>query len=1019
MSSLLLLLVMFQTDDLVDAVNRERGGRHWIDQKPDPPKSPEEQRKTFQIEPGTRVELVAAEPLVLDPVWIDFDHRGRLFAAEYGDYPIGPVRADGSEDSDAAPLSRIVLLQDDDGDGRMDKRTVFADGLTFCHSFLPLMDGVLAAAQTQILFLKDTDGDDVADVREVWFDGFTPAHPQMQIGCPRWGMDNWIYLTYAPGNIRCLRPGFETDEPVKLPRQDMRFNPRTMEFEAISGLGQFGNTIDNNGTRFFCTNRNPIMMEIIPQWAAQKYPWVAGGRRHADVGPSGGATKVFPLVDMKSNWLSHAGTHTSACGVTAYRGDLWDSDFRNSVFVCEPVGHLVTRSIVEPQMDSPVLTARRARPKADFLASNDTWFRPASLRTGPDGALYLADMYRMWVEHPKFLPPDIAARIDWRAGEDRGRIWRIVPENHPTHPESGKSFSASELPKPYRTPQQPDDFMAQLTHNNGWRRDTARRLIVERQLDLTEHIQKAAAGQKDSHVRLSLLSALNGIAPDDVKHVIDHPPRDVRFAIALNRPELFLPEDLRYLPPDRRSPAQARFFGILHGGPRVKESAVAEMILSHGGNEWFAPLLTAVARDRAGTILEMCALKIHPPIDDGDANGDVLMQGLTPTMTEQLAFDATRTGDLQQTIAAFKALRRLHPVRPDASIQILTGMSRGVAAGGNADFRSLDQLLKNPPQGLIELARFARDVYTGCRAAIDNEARSASERVAAIKLIALNSKDEIPELVNRLTRNPQPTEVTEAIVRLVSQNPNTDLINLLIDGWNHFTPVSRRSAVAMMLTRTAPTKTLLSAMDAGRIPASVVEIDQRMRLLQHRDASIKQQAGRLFGGLVSADRKMVADEYQSAVTMESSAERGLAVFKRMCIKCHRKDGLGANVGPDISDTRNRSRDALLYDILDPNRRVDPQFTEYVVVLTDGRTLSGLLVNESSEEIVLRQPEGKERTILRAEIEELQATTRSLMPVGMEKEITVQQMADLLAYLKATGPQHGAPVDGQNEKRGGG
>jgi hypothetical protein len=129
----------------------------------------------------------------------------------------------------------------------------------------------------------------------------------------------------------------------------MKFDPLTMKFEAISGMGQFGNTIDNDGNRFFCTNRNPIMMEIIPQDVATRNPFVTISKRHTDVGPSGGDTLVFPLVDMKSNYLSHAGTHTSACGVTAYRGDLWDMDFQHSVFACEPIGHLVTRSIIEPQ----------------------------------------------------------------------------------------------------------------------------------------------------------------------------------------------------------------------------------------------------------------------------------------------------------------------------------------------------------------------------------------------------------------------------------------------------------------------------------------------------------------------------------------------------------------------------------------------------------------------------------------------------------------------------------------------
>ena len=195
-------------DDLIKSIERQQGGRHWIDQPTEPPKSPEESEACFQIEPGYRIQLVAAEPIITDPVAIDFDHLGRMFVVEYTDYPVGP------KDPAAPPLSQVVLLEDIDSDGRMDKRTVFAPHLKFCHSLMAFRDGILACTETQIMYLADSDGDNVADVREVWFDGFTPAHPQMQIGCPRWGFDNWIYLTYGHGKVKCLRPGFESKEAI-------------------------------------------------------------------------------------------------------------------------------------------------------------------------------------------------------------------------------------------------------------------------------------------------------------------------------------------------------------------------------------------------------------------------------------------------------------------------------------------------------------------------------------------------------------------------------------------------------------------------------------------------------------------------------------------------------------------------------------------------------------------------------------------------------------------------------------
>ena len=185
----------------------------------------------------------------------------------------------------------------------------------------------------------------------------------------------------------------------------------------------------------------------------------------------------------------------------------------------------------------------------------------------------------------------------------------------------------------------------------------------------------------------------------------------------------------------------------------------------------------------------------------------------------------------------------------------------------------------------------------------------------------------------------------------------------------------------------------------GVISPAVVSIDQRLILLQNPDESIRTASSSLFGGTVSANRKEVADQYAKALELQGDATRGSAVFQKTCSKCHRINGVGHNVGPDISDTRARARDALLYDILDPNRRVDPQFTECIIVTTDGQLMNGLLIAESSDSVTLRQPEGREQTLTRSSIEELKSSTKSLMPEGIEKDVNVEQMADLLAFLK--------------------
>jgi putative heme-binding domain-containing protein len=192
---------------------------------------------------------------------------------------------------------------------------------------------------------------------------------------------------------------------------------------------------------------------------------------------------------------------------------------------------------------------------------------------------------------------------------------------------------------------------------------------------------------------------------------------------------------------------------------------------------------------------------------------------------------------------------------------------------------------------------------------------------------------------------------------------------------------------------------LLKTMAAGTISSSAVSIDQRLILLQHPDETIRTTAIALFGGTVSANRKAVAEQYAKALELKGDVARGAIIFEKTCSKCHRIGTVGHNVGPDISDTRARARDALLYDVLDPNRRVDPQFTEYVVVTTDGRLLNGLMIAESTDSVTLRQPEGREQTIARIDIEELKTTNKSLMPEGIERDVTVEQMADVLEFLK--------------------
>jgi putative membrane-bound dehydrogenase-like protein len=982
--SLILPLVVTLTqppaEDLVRSIEQQRGGRHWIDQPTDPPKSPAESAACFAIELGFQIELVAAEPLVFDPVAIDFDAAGRMFVAEYGDYPSGPPK------SDTDALSQIVLLEDLNHDGKMDRRSVFAQHLKFCHSVLAWGTGVLACTESSIVYLPDDNHDRVADRTETWFEGFTPAHPQMQIGCPRMGLDNRIWCTYGHGKVRCVRPGFESADPVDIPRVDFCFDPYTMKFEAVSGAGQFGNTVDSFGRRFFSSNRNPSMtaMFTLEQVARNPFAGIAAG--HTDAGPAGEKTRVYPRVSMKSNWLSHAGTHTSACGVTAYRGGLAGPDSDTSVFVCEPVGHLVTRSVITP--DGAGFNSSRARETADFLTSTDTWFRPASLATGPDGSLYLADMYRLWVEHPKFVPDDVAAKMDWRAGEDRGRIWRITPLH---------STSTA-----FRQPQSVADCVALLTDGNGWRRLLGQRLLLEKRDESSIPLLRRLLAAQDHGLpsafgRLHALWTLHGLhalTPADISIAAEDTFAQVRQDAA--RLSGIVQDNSvrqRVLSTLLQDPAPGVCFQALLAlnSTDANLSATAAKIAATD-DPWIQRAFLVAVPESAHLVIHLLAA--------APASPDTTQLAVRQDYLRRLAVNTCVHGNLDALKIVADSIRDSAITPVWFRTAVVVGLSEGLPGSRNSHMpKSVSALLQNPPPELADsLAGIRQTLETAAAVAVDRTA-SDLDRTAAMSLLPQLPTEQLQTAVSSLLSPGESSACQKAAVDVIRRSGRPDLVRQVMDCWSQLTPAARSTAIDLFLSRRDSLNDLLARMQSGDIPAAALSIDQRLPLLQNSDKNTQEIARTLFGGAVSADRQQVARNYAAALSLDADIARGALVFERTCSKCHRVGGLGHNVGPDISDTRARAADALLYDILDPNRRVDPQYTEYIVVTKDGQLLNGLLVSETPATLTLKQPEGRQVAVDRSEIEELRSSNRSLMPEGIEKDVTVQQMADVLAFLR--------------------
>ncbi|MDQ3623923.1 MAG: DUF1080 domain-containing protein, partial [Verrucomicrobiota bacterium] len=445
--------------------------------------TPEESQKAIELDGPYEVQLVACEPLVGDPVEVTWDAQGRMFVADMIDYPLG-------DPSGSKHLSRIVQLIDENGDGRMDRAVTFAGNMDFVQGLLPYRDGLVATTRTQILWLRDTDADGQADVIAPLVKGFNPRHSQLQVSSPRWGPDGCIYFNNGL-DAKEIYLAASPEERINAARCNLRFDPATGRIEVTTGFGQYGGAFDDWGHHFFCTNRAPIMFAVMPYEAVIRNPRAGLTQGWENIAPGGSDARVYPLIRSHTTSDAHAGTYTAACGLGVYRGDLMP-ELRNNVFVCEPTGQLVSRYKIEPNGAS--LKATRQGDHTEFFRSRDEWTRPVNFTTGPEGAIYVCDMYRRFIDHARFFPEEFVKTHDMRQGENEGRIWRVVPKGakslritHPSISTEGVSLKAaiSEERKDFF-----DTLRAGQTRDEGESGDRSRvttsRLLTSRLIEYAE-----------------------------------------------------------------------------------------------------------------------------------------------------------------------------------------------------------------------------------------------------------------------------------------------------------------------------------------------------------------------------------------------------------------------------------------------------------------------------------------------------------------------------------------------------
>ena len=991
---------------------RPRGGQGEPLSDMQKPLDAAESARHIVVPKGFRAELFVTEKeLGGKPICMTWDERGRLWAALTMDYP-------NELNPPTKGRDRIVFCEDTDADGKGDKVTVFAEGLSIPTSILFARGGVLVFDGTQTVFLKDTNGDGTADVREVMFGTWNMRDTHGGPSNMQYGLDNWVWamqgynasrLTVG-GESHFFRQGF------------FRFKPdgSKLEFVRSTNNNTWGLGLSEEGIVFGSTaNGNPSEFMPIPN---RYYEAVRGWTASLVLRGIADSFRFKPVTEQVRQVDWHGG-YTAAAGHALYTARAYPKEYWNrTAFVAEPTGHLVGTFVL--RRDG---SGFRSTNPFNLLASDDEWTAPIMAEVGPDGNVWVLDWYNFIVQHnptPQgFKTGQGAAYENDLRDKKHGRIYRVVYAAGEGDTKKSAPFTLADAT--------PDKLVAALKSDNLFWRRHAQRLLVERgQKDVLPALFALARDTRVDEIGLNVgaihalwtihgLGALDGSNPEATAGAVaalTHPSAGVRRnAVQVLPMNAKAVEAILAAGLTRDPDPQVRLMTLLALADRPatdaagKAVAAALNVTENANDKWVPDAATAAAAKNsvgflkavaatpkgASKLLEVATIvsehyargvpadsvgAVVAALADGDpASADAIVRGLVkgwpagkaPALSEQFEKDLNRL------------LTRLSPERRGVLVRL-------ASAWGSKQF-----------------AQAGAEVTKSLLAKVGDTRLKPEDRVAAAaELIGYQAGDKavVVSLLDQIT--PQtPPELAVGLLQAIKASESPDAATLVLERLPGLTPAARSTGIGVLLSRSDWARKLIDAIDAGKLQITDLALDQKQALADHADAGVRRAAVALLrrgGALPSPDRQKVIEEFLPITKETGNADNGKVVFKNQCAKCHTHAGEGTPVGPDLTGMAVHPKEELLVHLLDPSRSVEGNFRLYRVATKDGKTINGMLAGESRTAVELIDTEGKKQTILREDIEELVGSTKSLMPDGFEKQVKRQDLSDLLEFMTKKG-----------------